>query len=161
MEHNVVEIDSRRIREKPSTRKEARLSAMRDAEVEHAAHDAVVRGAAEAKTAELLSLQLVELCREAAALKWDRMHATDARERQRLSTRRIRALRTIAAATVEVHRLENGEPSPAVVAKVLADLQQLVEGCMVELFPGDTAERCIGALRARLGPALADIIAGT
>jgi len=148
---NIIDIDSRKVRERTSERKLARLNAMRHAEAEHAVHDDVVHAAVHATTAELLRVQVVELSREAAALRWERERSSDARERQRLSSRRIRALRTVAMAVVELNKLEDGEPSPRVVARVLDDLQGLVEGCVAELFDAETAERCIGDLRARLG----------
>lgn len=152
--NNIVDLDVRRLRERPSRRRLAWLDTVRAAEHEHAVHDDIVRAAASATTVELLRVQVAELARECAALRWDREHAADARERQRLASRRIRALRSLASAVLELHGLEGGEASPRVIAKVLDDLQDLVEGAVVELFDAHTAARCIGALRARLGPAL-------
>jgi len=86
------------------------------------------------------------------------MHSTDARERQRLSSRRIRALGAIAAGTIELNKLEGGEPSPRVMAKVLDDLQGVVEGAACELFDSPAAGRFVETLRCRLGPALAEVV---
>lgn len=158
MSDNVIELDARKVRERPSPTKEARLVAMRAAEATHGADDAVFQAAAGATTVELLRLQVVELAREAAALRWAREHSSDARDRQRLSSRRIRALRTVATAVIELHRLEGGEPSPAVLLRVLDDLQGVVETCAGEVFEPATVERFVCSLRDRLGPAVAQVV---
>lgn len=156
MTNKVIEIDSRKVRDRPRVRGQERLHAFRVAEAEHAADDAVLRAAASAPTVELLRLQVAELARECAALRWDREHAADARERQRLASRRIRALRSLASAVVELHRIEGGAPSPRIIEKLLADLQNVVEDSVVELFDAGTAERMLTAVRGRLGPAFAE-----
>jgi hypothetical protein len=160
---NVIDLDSggRRVKERPSNRRQRLLEAFQAGEAEHAACDGVVAAAAAAGHGiELLRVQLVELAREAAALRWDREHASDARERQRLSSRRVRALQAVAAAVIEIHRLEGGGPSPSVLARVLGDLQGVVEGCASELFDHETGERLLTAMRVRLGPMLAEVVSG-
>ena len=159
MGEKVIEIDSRRVKERPSTRRQAWLVATSRAEVQHAALDAVVAASAGGTPAALLRVQVVELAKEAAALRWDREHSTDSRERQRLASRRIRALSAVADAVIELSKLEGGEPSLAVMTRVLDDLQELVEGAVVELFDATAAERMLAALRRRLGPAIDKVIA--
>lgn len=157
MGEKVVEFDSRRVKERPSARREAWLATTSRAEAQHATLDPVVGAAVGGTPTQLLRVQIVELAKEAAALRWDREHSTDSRERQRLASRRIRALSAVALAVVELNKLEGGEPSPRVVGSVLEDLQALVEAAVVELFDAGTAQRMLTTLRARLGPVLAEI----
>lgn len=155
MGDNVIDI-GRRVRQRPGPQRQARLQALRAAEAEHEANDGVVRAAVDATSAELLQLQLVELAREAAILKFDRMQATDARERQRICSRRVRALKAVATAAVELHRLDAGASSPGVMRRVLDLLLVDVLGAAAEVLDGKSADRFAAAARKRLGSGLMD-----
>lgn len=149
MSDNVV--DLRRVRSRPTSRRQQRLDLLRAAEIEHEAADPVLRAASGATTPELLRAQCIELAREAAALRFERLRAaTGARETGRLISRRIRGLRSLARAVVELHELEAGAPSEAVTRRALGLLQRDIEDVVAELFKREDAERLIGGIRRRV-----------
>jgi len=154
MEDNVIDFRGRRARQSPSIRKQARLNARRAAEAEHERQDPLVRAAPGASTEELLQLQIEELAVEAASLRFERMHAAEARVRERLCSRHVRSLRSLANAVIELHRegRSGGLPSGAVLRKVLGELTTEVLSASTEVLDAETAERFAAAVRTRLEP---------
>ena len=146
MGDNVIDLNGR-VRQRPGPQRQTRLRMFQAAEAEHEANDPTVRAAASATTAELLHLQLVEVACETERLKFDRLHATDARERQRLCSRRIKALRSVATAALELHRLDAGASSPSVTRRALERLLTDVLGAATEVLDTSTADRFAAAVR--------------
>jgi hypothetical protein len=158
MGDNILDLDSRRVQRTPSARTRARLTALRLAEAEYEARDGVVQAATGTSTSDLLRQQIVELARETAALRFDRLTATDARARERLSSRRIRALKSLADALLQRHQYDAGAPSPVAIRRITDCLRNEVETAITELFPGQ-AEDVIQRLRGRLDRGLDDVVA--
>lgn len=158
MGENVIDIDTRRVQRPPSLRKQARLEALRSAEAKFEDEDGVVQAAAGVSTGDLLHIQVVELAREVAGLKFDRLHATDPRSKERLSSRRIRALTALAMAVTEAHRHAAGAPSPALVGRLIGCLRNEVEEAIIDLFPAQAAA-VINALGAKLDERLDAVVA--
>lgn len=146
---NVVDIDARRVQRPPSARGLARREALRAAEAAYQEADPVVRAARHASHGELLHVQVVELAREAASLKFDRLQTTDPRTRQRITSRRIRALRALADAVIQRHRHEAGAPSDAAVQRVLQLLMSDVLAVGPQIFSSDVAAKLQVALQER------------
>jgi hypothetical protein len=152
----IVDIQTRRIRRSPSPHQQARLHVRREAEAKHEDHDHVVAAATSATTAEVLRVQVAELARETANLKFDRIHAQDSRERQRICSRRVKALGALASATIELHNIEAGAPSPGVVRRVLEVLLADVMTTASEVLDPDSADRFAAAVRRRFDGGLMD-----
>lgn len=158
MHDNVI--DFRRIHRRPTSLRQARLEALRAAEAAHEAADPIVRASSGASPIEVLHAQLVELAVEAAALRFDRLHASSgAKDRGRLISRRVRALRCVADAAIELHHLGDGASSPAATRRVLELLTDDILAASREVLDGATAQHLETAVRQRVEPMLDELVA--
>lgn len=121
-----------------------------------------MRAASGASTAELLRLDLFELAKEAAALKFERINAPPgSREQARLITRRVRALRACARTAIQIHRVEAGLPSPKVIRRITALLCLDIESAALELLPAREAEAMIKRFHTRVADEMDQLLADT
>jgi len=154
-----LDVDNRQVKPRPCARSLARRLAFQRAEEEHADQDPIVRAASGASTAELLRLDLVELAKEAAALKFERINAPPgSREQARLITRRVRALRACARTAIQIHRVEAGLPSPKVIRRITALLCLDIESAALEVLPAEQALAMIGRFRLRVQQGLDQVL---
>jgi hypothetical protein len=144
----VIDLDARRVHRQPSTRHRLRRQLLRQASAAHEATDAVVDAARRASTIELLHAQREQVAAEAAALRFERDRGVA--DAGRLISRRIRALRAVADATIQIHTLEPGKPSPSATRRVLDLLLADVLAAAHEIFDHTTAEQLADALQKRL-----------
>ena len=109
---------------------------------------------------EVLQVLLVELSREAAALLFDRLHLPPhSREVGRLASRRVRALRAVAATRLEMAQIEGDDPPPRVVRRIVELLVVDVLTAAREVLPSEAADRLTVAFHRRLEEQLDTLIA--
>jgi hypothetical protein len=106
------------------------------------------------RTIELLHAQREQIAAEAAALRFERDRGTG--DVGRLISRRVRALRAVADATVQIHELEAGAPPPSATRRVLDLLLTDVLAAAHEVLDPATA----AARRRLVGGVLDDLIRG-
>lgn len=126
----------------------------------HEANDSVVQAASGASPVEVLHAQCVELAVEAAALRFDRIRASrGTKDVGRLISRRIRALRSVADAIVQLHALSVGTPSPTAIRQVLQLLTDDVLAASREVLDAPTADRLAEAVHRRVAPLIDELAA--
>jgi len=154
-----LDVDNRQVKPRPCARSLARRLAFQSAEEEHADQDPIVRAASGASTAELLRLDLFELAKEAAALKFERINAPPgSREQARLITRRVRALRACARTAIQLHKVESGTPSAAVTRRITDLLRHDIEAAAVDVLPAEQARDLIERFRSRVAAGLEHLL---
>jgi len=159
MGDDAIDLDARRVHRQPSARHRQKREARQLASAAHEATDAIVQAARTASTVELLHLQRLEVAREAASLRFDRMFGSTSADTGRLISRRVRALRAVADATLQIHELEAGSPSPVVVRRIVALLTDDVVAAGRAVFDSATADRLEVAVRRRVDACADQLIA--
>jgi len=136
---------------------QARVEAHREQGSRFVDLDPLYQAAKSGDDLEPLYVAREELAREAAALLFARIQSVPgSRETGRLASRRIAALREIASLTLALDRM--AVPAPDRLARIIANLREIVGEAAEEVLPTEHAEMFKKAWRLRLEPELTKLL---